>query len=84
MSGRGRRRRLTRRRTRDGMSSRAGDTVELTEQTRVVLHRYREARAYGLTRVEARLYAESGIDASELRRLKRKGCPPLMAARILL
>ena len=59
-------------------------TVELDEVRRVVLHRYREARLYGLTRVEARLYAESQIDASELRRLKRMGCSPAVAARILL
>lgn len=66
------------------MAELAESTVELGEQARVVLHRYREAREYGLTRLEARLYAESEISASELRRLKRKGCPPIMAARILL
>lgn len=58
--------------------------VELSEQSRVVLHRYREAREFGLTRLEARMYAESGIDAGELRRLKRAGCPPIVAAKILL
>jgi hypothetical protein len=59
-------------------------TVEFGEYSRVILHRYTEAREYGLTRVEARLYAESQIDASELRRLKRAKCPPAQAARILL
>lgn len=66
------------------MSAPAEQEVELSEARRVILHRYQEARRYGLTLVEARLYAESGIDASELRRLKRKGCPPAQAARILL
>ena len=58
--------------------------AELTERSRVVLHRYAEARAFGLTRLEARLWAESERDVAELRRLKRLGCPPLVAARILL
>jgi hypothetical protein len=57
---------------------------ELGEQARVVYHRYKEAREYGLTRLEARLYAESTIDASELRRLRRAGCAPAIAAKILL
>lgn len=60
------------------------DACQLTEQQRVVLHRYHEARAYGLTRVEARLYAESAIDAADLRRLIRVGCPPAQVAKILL
>jgi len=58
--------------------------VELDEAHRVILHRYREARLFGLTRLEARLYAESHIDASELRRLKALGCAPAVAAKILL
>jgi hypothetical protein len=57
---------------------------ELGEQGRVVLHRYKEAREYGLTRLEARLYAESQIDVSELRRLRLAGCDPAIAAKILL
>jgi hypothetical protein len=57
---------------------------ELGEQAQVVLNRYREAREYGLTRLEARLYAESQIDVSELRRLRRAGCAPAIAAKILL
>jgi hypothetical protein len=60
------------------------DDRELGEQAKVVLNRYREARLYGFTRLEARLYAESEIDASQLRRLKRVGCPPAAAAKILL
>ena len=60
------------------------EDVELSERSRVILHRYAEARDYGLGRLEARLYAESEIDASELRRLKAGGCPPVLAARIIL
>lgn len=60
------------------------EDIELSEQQKVVLHRYQEAREYGFTRLEARLYAESDIDASELRRLKRAGWPPVWAARVLL
>jgi hypothetical protein len=60
------------------------DPCQLTERERVILHRYQEAREYGLTRLEARLYAESGIDASELRRLVKLKCPPAQGARILL
>ena len=58
--------------------------IELDELGKVTLHRYKEAREFGLTMVEARLYADSQIDASELRRLKRKGCPPRLAEEILL
>ena len=58
--------------------------IKLDELGQVTLRRYTEARRYGLTMVEARLYADSQIDTSELRRLKRKGCPPRLAAEILL
>jgi hypothetical protein len=58
--------------------------VELGERNRVILHRYTEAREYGLTKIEARLYAESEISATDLRRLKRVKCPASMAAKILL
>ena len=74
----------TRSRPRDPMADREPTACLLDEYERVVLHRYGEARRYGLTMVEARLYADSQIDASELRRLKRKGCPPRLAAEILL
>ena len=62
----------------------ADEEVKLTEQQEVVLHRYEEARGYGFTRLEARLYAESTIDCGILRHLKAKGCGPAMAAKILL
>ena len=58
--------------------------IELDEPGRVILHRSAEARRYWLSMVEARLYADSQIDVSELRRLRRKGCPPRLAAEILL
>jgi hypothetical protein len=72
------------RRSRDPMPETTTTTVELGERNRVILHRYTEARTYGLTKIEARLYAESEISASELRRLKRVKCPPAVAAKILL
>ena len=57
---------------------------ELSERSRVVLWRYEEARDYPLEPLAARLYAESTeIDAEELRRLRRLGCPPRWAAKIL-
>lgn len=57
---------------------------DLSEAQEAVYRRYKEAREYGLTRVEARLFADSDIDVGELRRLKKKGCPPKLAADILL
>lgn len=59
-------------------------TVELSEANQVVLNRVTEARLYGFTHVEARLFAESDISVSELRRLKKAGCDPATAARIIL
>lgn len=56
----------------------------LEEAQRVVFRRYKEAREYGLTRVEARLFAESEEDVGVLRKLLAAGCPPEVAARILL
>lgn len=60
------------------------EPIVLSEEQQVILHRYTEARAYGFTMVEARLFAESEIDVSELRRLKRVKCPPSVGAKILL
>lgn len=62
----------------------ADPDVEISERSRVILHRYQEARDYGFTRLEARLYAESEIDCSELRKLIRAKVPPIWGARILL
>jgi hypothetical protein len=50
----------------------------------VHLKRYREARAAGLTIVEAKIWADSGDDVGELRRLIRLGCPADALAKILL
>jgi hypothetical protein len=66
------------------MDAATDDAFELDEPQRVILHRYREARLYGLTRLEARLWAESDADVSMLRLLRRSGCPPAVAAKILL
>lgn len=66
------------------MAETTNTTIVLGEQAKVVYHRYREARVYGLTKVEAMLYAESEIDCADLRRLKRAKCPPETAVRILL
>jgi hypothetical protein len=56
----------------------------LEERHQVYLNRYREAREYGLTQLEARLFADSDIDIGALRRLARLGCPPLIGAKLLL
>ena len=54
------------------------------EQHDVVYRRYKEARLYGLTKLESRLFAESARDVGELRKLQAKGCSPKLAAKILL
>ena len=54
------------------------------EQTAVYLRRYKEAREAGLSIVEARMFAESGADIGELRRLVESGCPPALIAQIAL
>lgn len=53
------------------------------EQYAVLTKRFQEARDYGLTHVEARLFAESEEDIGTLRKLRDGGCPPVLAARIL-
>lgn len=60
------------------------DAGELAERFRVRKHRYQEARACGLSIVEARLFAESEADVGELRRLRELGCPPQLIRRIIL
>lgn len=52
----------------------------------VVRWRRREALAAGLTRVEARIWAEAveEYEVGELRRLIELGCPPEQLAKILL
>jgi hypothetical protein len=56
----------------------------LSENKRVFLRRYQEARLYGFTKREAYLFASSSTDVGELRRLVKVGCPPLVGAKILL
>ncbi len=54
------------------------------ESRRVVVRRYEEGRGVGLTRLEARLFAESTIDVGKLRSLVKAGCKPQLIAKILL
>lgn len=62
-----------------------GDDPALwSEQTRVYLWRYREARLAGLTIIEARLFAESDADVGQLRKLVQLACPVETIRRIVL
>ena len=54
------------------------------ELQRIVFRRFTEARAAGLTLIEARLFAESDADIGHLRRLIRDGCKPALIAKILI
>lgn len=54
------------------------------EPHRVITRKFLEARAAGLTRVEARLFAESNGDVGELRKLVKNGCPPATIAKIVI
>jgi hypothetical protein len=60
------------------------DVARLTEIVRMRRRRYQEAVDAGWTKIEAQLFADSDIDVGELRRLVRDGCPPHLAAAILL
>lgn len=53
------------------------------EMQRVFRRRYLEARQAGLSRDEARVFAESGCDIGVLRHLVRSGCPVHLLARIV-
>jgi hypothetical protein len=46
--------------------------------------RYDAARRAGLNLLEAKLFADSGVDIGELRRLSRLECPPDLIVRLLL
>lgn len=59
-------------------------TVPDEEYRAVIRWRYEQARLYGLTRIEARLFAESDADIGALRHLAELGCAPATAAKILL
>lgn len=54
------------------------------EEAEVYLRRFQEARAAGLTRLEARMFAECDRDVGELRRLVELGCAPKLMADILI
>lgn len=54
------------------------------EQREVFVRRFKEARAAGLTLVEARLFAESDCDIGLLRKLVEFGCPPAQIAKVLI
>ncbi len=61
------------------------DDRDLDDEDRdVVRWRFQQARGAGLTRIEARLFAESEASLTELRLLVAKGCPPQTIARIVL
>lgn len=46
--------------------------------------RFQEARRAGLTFAEAELFASGHCDVGELRRLRAKGCPAPLIARIVI
>lgn len=54
------------------------------EVLRVQQWRFEQAREAGLTKLEARLFAESDASLEELRLLVAKGCSPMVIARIVL
>lgn len=53
------------------------------ERSEVLTRRFHEARAAGLTRIEARNFAESDVDVGQLRKLVRGGCAPKTIAEIV-
>lgn len=52
------------------------------EERRILRWRFRQFRGLGLSQIEARLAAESGVELALLRRLVADGCPPSLALRI--
>lgn len=55
-----------------------------SERELVVVRRRREALNAGLTRIEARMFAESDCDIGLLRKLVAAGCDPIVIALIVL
>lgn len=55
----------------------------MEEQQEAVRRRYKEARAAGLSIVEAKLFAESDADVGQLRKLVAGECPPRLIFDIL-
>ena len=58
--------------------------VQCDEARRVALRRFREARDAGLTLVESKLFADSGVDVGLLRACVKGDCKPQLIARILV
>jgi len=54
------------------------------EARRVRTWRYRQIRALGYTRTDARVLAESDAELALIRRLIANGCPPAVAFKITL
>lgn len=65
------------------MPDTAADT-EPSELQEIIRWRYHQACQAGLTRVEARLFAESDTDIGLLRQLVAAGCPAQLIARIVI
>jgi len=65
------------------MPERDTDNALCDEAQAVFDHRFFEARDAGLTRVEARKFAESTTHVGLLRQLVRDRCPAITIARIL-
>ena len=57
--------------------------VEAPEMARVLRWRRREALAAGMSRLEAAEYAESEVDAQDLRHLVALHCPAELLAQVL-
>jgi hypothetical protein len=54
------------------------------EQRQILSWRLSQISALGIGQVDAQLLAETGADLGLLRRLVGQGCPPPLAARIVL
>jgi hypothetical protein len=55
-----------------------------TEELDRLAWRREQAQEAGLTRIEARLFAESDADIGRLRELAEAGCPPDLIREIIL
>lgn len=66
------------------LAAKTDTTAGVDEQGQVDMRRYQEAKEAGFTHEEACVFSVAGIDVGELRRLVKAGCPPDLAARILL
>jgi hypothetical protein len=63
----------------------AEDVVETSPEQEVIMcWRLNQILALGIGQLDAQLLAETGADLGLLRRLIGQGCPPPLAARIVL